>query len=28
LRGGASPPLPAFARIPAPSEPVSFINIH
>jgi hypothetical protein len=25
LRGGASPPLPAFARIPAPSEPVSFI---
>jgi hypothetical protein len=23
LRGGASPPMPAYARIPAPSEPVS-----
>mmetsp|Transcript_29580 Transcript_29580/g.49090 ORF Transcript_29580/g.49090 Transcript_29580/m.49090 type:complete len:123 (+) Transcript_29580:28-396(+) len=22
LRGGASPPLPAFARIPAPAEPL------
>ena len=24
LRGGATPPMPPYARIPAPSEPVSF----
>ena len=27
LRGGGSPPMPAFARIPAPSEPVSYIDM-
>jgi hypothetical protein len=26
LRGGASPPMPAYARIPAPSEPVSTVQ--
>lgn len=27
LRGGATPPMPPYARIPAPSEPVSlFLN--